>query len=435
MKLLLITFMILLAGEVLAQGKKIATIKILRGTVELLSLGKTTKLNLNDWVSEGASLRTLDKSFVRLVFVDKSQMNIGPKSEIKIEKFTSNDAGVINLIKGQVRSQVTKDYLQIKDKNASKLFIKTPNAVMGVRGTDFMVTANEKTTSTILFEGEVVFNKIEGQSISDPRQLEDIVDRGVKIHPGEFSVVDKNQPTPTVPAVLNVQQLEKLEKNVTFTSRAPSNAASEENKKSIVPPGLSGQLVSNDASSIKKEIAQVAGPEVAKVEPSRNSHPDGFIEGDKVKPANGSFIHLESGVIIPPGPGSVLDPNTNSYVASPETGRVAPDGSFIPPKNVEITPSGNIFVTVTNQDGSKKMVEVSRPAPVKDDAARAPAFSVGSTNGGIVISPPPKDAPLISPNDPANRNATGGVTTVNDANQQIHNGYDVPRLRTIQVER
>jgi hypothetical protein len=122
-------------------SKKVAIVKLLKGEVDVLTLGKTTKLKVEDWVEDGSVVKTGEKSFVKLVFIDKSQMNIGPGSEMKIEKFGEKDSGVIDLVKGKIRSQVTKDYLQM-DRNKSKLFIKTPNAVMGVRGTDFLISTN-----------------------------------------------------------------------------------------------------------------------------------------------------------------------------------------------------------------------------------------------------------------------------------------------------
>lgn len=149
---------------------------------------------------------------MKLIFIDKSQMNIGPNSEMKIEKFDGKDSGVIDLVKGKIRSQVTKDYLQIQDRDKSKLFIKTPNAVMGIRGTDFMIATNGKNTSAVLFEGEVVFNRLDARGISNSRRLEDIVDRGVRMFPGEFSVVEANRNQPTIPSLLNVRQREVGEK-------------------------------------------------------------------------------------------------------------------------------------------------------------------------------------------------------------------------------
>src|SRR6476619_7588686 len=122
-------FLILIALTTTAWAqKKVAVVKLLKGDVDILTLGKTSKLKVEDWVEDGSVVKTAEKSFVKLVFIDKSQMNIGPSSEMKIEKFGDKDSGVIDLVKGKIRSQVTKDYLQM-DRNKSKLFIKTPNAV------------------------------------------------------------------------------------------------------------------------------------------------------------------------------------------------------------------------------------------------------------------------------------------------------------------
>lgn len=345
-------------------GKKVAVVKMLRGEVSVLTLGKTEKLNINDQVEDGSVIKTGEKSFVKIVFTDQSQMNIGPVSEMKIEKFSGDDSGVIDLVKGKIRSQVTKDYLQMKDKDKSKLFIKTPNAVMGVRGTDFMISTNGRNTATVLFEGEIVFNKLSDVKISSSRALEEIVDAGVRMMPGEFSVVEQARPEPTIPSVLNIQQLEVLEKNQNFESdRAPQAAVEEVKKTSVVPVGLTGNVVSNDPEVLKKEISQAIGTENKQIQPN-SSDADGYVQGDKVKPANGSFVHIESGVIIPPGPGSVLDKNTNSYIANPEMGKVAADGSYVPPKNVEITNDGKILVVVKDSSGSQIVKEVSAPAPV-----------------------------------------------------------------------
>ena len=334
------TFMsLLISVSAFAEPKKVAIVKILRGEVSVLTLGKTTKLQVKDWVEDGAVVKTADKSFAKLAFIDKSEINLGPNSEMKIEKFSGTDSGVIDLVKGKIRSQVTKNHLE-DQKDKSKLFIKTPNAVMAIRGTDFMISFNGKNTSAVLFRGSVVFNKLDSRGISNPERLEQVVNRGVQMFPGDFSVQRQNERMPTMPALLNTKQLEVLETNESFDNRNPSNAA-DEAKKSVVPQGLSGEIVSSEASSIKPD-----GQPEAKQPSSLN--PDGYVKGDEVKPANGSFIEINSGTIIPPGDSSVLDPVTNTYIPGPEIGKVGSDGNYLPPKNVEITPDGKIMVVVTD---------------------------------------------------------------------------------------
>jgi len=46
-------------------------------------MGKTQPLKVEDWVEEGAIIKTFEKSFVKLIFIDKSSMNVGPASEMK----------------------------------------------------------------------------------------------------------------------------------------------------------------------------------------------------------------------------------------------------------------------------------------------------------------------------------------------------------------
>jgi hypothetical protein len=342
-------------------GPKAALVKVVRGSVQSVMAGKSVGLKVDDWLEEGATVKTAEKSFVKLIFLDKSSMNLGPSSEMKIESYSNKEAGVIEVVKGKVRSQVTKDYLQMEP-NKSKLFLKTSNAVMGVRGTDFMVTTNGKNTATVLFEGEVVMNSLDNRKTVSPGKLEEVVDRGVRIMPGEFSVVEQGRSQPTVPAVLNVQQREALETNVNFESdRSPSSEVKEDSAKSVVPEGLSGESVSNNSETLKTAIAEVALVEPTKV--AITSDASGFVSGDVVKPANGSFLHLESGVVIPPPADSVFDANTNSFIPSSGNGQVSADGNFVPPKNIEITTEGIVLMTVP-AGGGTKVVVIPELAPV-----------------------------------------------------------------------
>lgn len=391
---------------------KVAVVKLVRGDADVLTMGKTTPLKVDDWVESGAVVKTHEKSFVKLIFVDKSQMNVGPNSEMKIESFSGKDSGVIDLVKGKIRSQVSKDYLQI-NKDKSKLFIKTQNAVMGVRGTDFMISTNGRNTSTVLFEGEVVFNKLEQRGEVSSSKLESIVDRGVRMFPGEFSVMEANRPMPTVPSLLNVQQREKLEKNQDFSAdRTPSNASNEP-AKSVVPAGLNGQQVSNSGEVLKSEVAQVAAVDPQAKGSPASSNPDGFVKGDLVKPANGSFVHIDSGVIIPPGPGSVLDANTNTYIPGQEAGKVGTDGNYIPPKNIEITNDGKILVKTVDPTGRPLVGEALSPTTIAPE---------DKPLDGAVLT----DVSLPGTNTVDTRFVpTGGFTGSNDPTRAISTSSDV----------
>lgn len=416
MSSLFIVMVMLFSLSAFAQTK-VAVVKLIRGEADVLTLGKTTKLKVDDWVENGSVVKTAEKSFVKLVFIDKSQMNVGPNSEMKIESFTGKDSGVIDLVKGKIRSQVTKDYLQMKDRDKSKLFIKTNNALMGVRGTDFMISTNGVNTSTVLFEGEIVFNKLDSRESLSSAKMEEIVDKGVRMFPGEFSIQEANRPMPTVPSILNVQQREHLEKNSEFNSdRSPSNS-NNESAKSVVPAGLNGSLVSNTPDVLKNEVAQIAPSDTSASAKPASLDPDGFVKGDQIKPTNGSFVHIDSGVIIPPGPGSVLDSNTNTYIPGSDSGKVATDGSYIPPKNVEITDDGKILVAVKDGTGAVVVKEVPPPSPVlvMNSASIGSVATTVAAGGPVPPAQPPKgDIPLPQPGVDSRFTPTGGIMNVND---------------------
>jgi hypothetical protein len=241
--------------------------------------------------------------------------------------------------------------------------------------------------------------------------LEQVVNRGVQMFPGDFSVQRQNERMPTMPAILNTKQLEVLEKNESFDSRNPSNVM-DDAKKSVVPQGLTGEIVSSEAATIKPSEGQ-SDPK----QPS-STNPAGYVKGDEVKPANGSFIEIDSGTIIPPGESSVLDPVTNTYIPGPESGKVGADGNYLPPKNVEITPDGKIMVVITDPSGKSTVVEQLPPPPVKGSLDFTTTTNVAGSalpRTTTLLPPPPK--PI-----------SGGVQDVNQAVQQMNGG---PKNRTI----
>lgn len=324
----------LFIGQVYAsENSKVAIVKVARGKAIVVEPdGKSLKIKKGMWIKEKSTIETQAKSFVRLSFIDKSSMNIGPKSKLKIDSFSKNEAGVINVLTGKIRSQVTKDYLKM-DKTRSKLFVKSRNAVMGVRGTDFIFTANAKagTSSVILFEGSVAFSKIKnGESLRD---LERIVNRGRFLKPGQVSVVNRVLKKPTVPAKMNKKQFQKLKENKNLLVK---QSKAKKDVKSKVPPGLTGEIVKSESDTLKK----IAGDKSESPKPSIESK--GYKKGDDIKPADGVVVHIETGTIIPPGKDSEYDAKNGEWVSSSQ-GKINKTGEYVPPASIEISEDGKIL--------------------------------------------------------------------------------------------
>lgn len=362
-------------------ANNVAIVKMLRGKVQVISAdGVSKELAKGDWITEGSVIKTQARSFCKLSFIDKSSMNIGPKSEMKIEKFSKTEAGVINVISGKIRSKVTKDYLKM-DKGKSKVFIKSKSAVMGVRGTEYMFSANRKNgaATAVLFEGEVVFNRLEkGTNNTD---LESVVSSGRKIKPGQFSVVSNKFDRPTVPAKMNKLQFTALEKN---TSMGDTKKASQSQiQKSVVPPGLSGAIVSGNGEGLKKDLlanivknvdANMSGPSPEKLKNSM-----GYVDGRDVKPADGTIIHIESGTMISPGSDSKFDQNTNEWVST-SIGNVDDKGNYVPPEGYRITEDGDLLKEDKNSGKVQKVILDIKPIDQLPPLDRLPVVDFDSSS-------------------------------------------------------
>ena len=124
MKFLICKILLVLSFNIFAETEKsVCTVSKIRGEAKAkLPDGKIVVLEKDLSLPEGSIIKTSDKSFVKLVFIDESTMSVGVNSIVKITSFSKDNAGILTLVRGQIRSKVTKDYMEMEDKNKSKLF-------------------------------------------------------------------------------------------------------------------------------------------------------------------------------------------------------------------------------------------------------------------------------------------------------------------------
>lgn len=145
----------------------VGELKILKGKAFKKANGRTSPIKIGDRFNKADTIITEDKSFVRILIVDDSVLNISANSELHFSEFKFIDKDeremTLELIKGQVRSLV---------KNKAKeneINFKTPHAVMGIRGTEILM--NQKTVGDLsvsefsLVEGMAVVTDSEGQQL------------------------------------------------------------------------------------------------------------------------------------------------------------------------------------------------------------------------------------------------------------------------------
>lgn len=378
-----------------AKDEGVAQVIVIRGEVKAkLPSGEILDLKKDMWLKEGSVIQSGTGSFARLLFIDKSTMNLGPDSQMVIDQFPENAAGIITLMKGQVRSNVTKDYMNNTDTDKSKLFIKTKTAAMGVRGTDFQVNYNpaNNNTALITFSGAVAmaqFDTAIGDRSFSRDMLEKTVssERAVVVKQGEFSGVTPQTSRATIPTRLNPTQLETLKKNDGADVAKASPADSRERKefRNPIPPGVDSKTFSNNPTeSITKTIQtnlgssvadtmvrNVANERAAIAVTSNNSAPppEGFKDNatGAYAPPAGSVIDLATVNIIPIPKGSTFDTASGTFMIPPELGRVNPTtGQYEAPKGMILTNEGSLVKVETTDTATRSPASTNTAGSVTE---------------------------------------------------------------------
>ena len=137
--ILIVTSMVLGARVTAMAADPTATLVAARGVVNAVADGTERKLELGDTVFEHDQVVTADRSFAVLQFVDGAKVTVRPNSTVQVEQYVytggDDNAATLNLVEGGLRV-ITGAMAKTHPDNYK---VKTPVALMGVRGTEFSV--------------------------------------------------------------------------------------------------------------------------------------------------------------------------------------------------------------------------------------------------------------------------------------------------------
>lgn len=217
-----ISFKLLFVGLILIQplfaDELYGIFMIVKGSVEVEST-KTGKAvaKVGAKVYPGDKISTQKDARAKIVMSDRNVMNLSPESVVTIVKYEndpkSNVKNVeLELSQGKVRNNVEQKY----DGDKSKFIIKTPTAVAGVRGTQFLTSFDVKTrmTEIVTFKGAVQMAPVlaNGQTSSN----------FVLIKKGESSSVKQGQEIAEPPKAMPKEEVKKADKESQAKSSQPA---------------------------------------------------------------------------------------------------------------------------------------------------------------------------------------------------------------------
>lgn len=317
-----------------SNAKVIGKAIIVKGTVKIQD-PETTQISdliLGKEIVEGVMIQTAASSFAKINFFDQSTLAVGPNSKSIISKYPKKDPGIIQLISGEIRTQVEKNAQQAGE---TKLYIKTKSAALGVRGTDFTTTYNEtnQMTSVVTYSGEVILAPTsldQNDQLNSYMTLEETIlsPKAVTVSQGQYSGANPDMSVAITPVKISVAQFEALKSNTSGASEA--SQTSKTNFTSITLPGVSASAVQSSGTFSNSS--------------NSNSNSASTIPTN-INTNAGGFVDLKTGLYLPPPPGSVFDANTGTLIPSSNVGGFdLKTGTYIPPAGAVFTDQGTFHI-------------------------------------------------------------------------------------------
>jgi hypothetical protein len=219
-RVVLVVFMSFLFST--AAAKQIGLFMVVKGEVKVVRGSETLKAKVTLGVYQGDTVISGKDARAKIVMTDKNVIHISPSTEIKIETYVNNGQQKnveLNLKEGKVRNNVEQTY----DGDKNKFIIKTPTAVAGVRGTQFITSFDKgrNETKIVTLQGRVELSNLPTQAGAQPTT--------VVINKGETSTASAEAP-PAPPQSVPADQMKNIDQDTTVkTTDKKSPSATESN--------------------------------------------------------------------------------------------------------------------------------------------------------------------------------------------------------------
>jgi hypothetical protein len=198
-------------------------------------------LENNSKVFEGDKIITSENGYIKILMNDDTVFDLGGASKFTFEQFKmktkADRKAKYKLGYGQMRSIFT-----VKSKTKDALQVKTPDVVMGIRGTEFLTEKRSAKTQVVLLEGS-----LEVSSLANKKTI--------KLEPGKIFDSSKISKDSFNIGSLNNAQMQQLQiKDISSRGAFINNAVGggSKSKKSSFP--VSTEMKKEMADKPKKDM-------------------------------------------------------------------------------------------------------------------------------------------------------------------------------------
>ncbi len=141
---LLVLAIIGLPLTALAQGAQIGWLKTVSGTVTVQRAGTATPAAIGMPLQKGDIIETGDDGSAGVTLADNSTFSAGPRSKVSVDEFDYDSS----TLKGNSLTNLQRGTLSASSGDIARgtpgaMRVRTPSAVLAVRGTTFLVRVEE----------------------------------------------------------------------------------------------------------------------------------------------------------------------------------------------------------------------------------------------------------------------------------------------------
>jgi len=137
-----------------AAQQNIGATQTVKNQVSRELAGAAAKLNVGDPVFRDEIVKTGQASTAKLVFLDSTNLAVGPISRVVLDRFVYDDGGSGQTVAVKLSKGLFRFTTGALDKNAYS--VTTPTAAIGVRGTVLDISVSSRTTRVTLREGRAI---------------------------------------------------------------------------------------------------------------------------------------------------------------------------------------------------------------------------------------------------------------------------------------
>ena len=234
---------------------------VLGNSYRLSQMGARERLERGSEINLGDQIETQANGHVHVRFVDNALVSVRPNSLLVVQRYDYNaDSPADSAVKFELQEGVTRAISGEAAKAARDRFrLNTPIAAIGVRGTDFVVSVDAKTTRAMVNEGAIVLAPYSAACSADklgPCQANALELTGSTL---QLASVELDEPTPILLPSQNVRAPDVVQEKVRlavasnngFSEQAPKSAASEDDAQQNADQEVSNDVLLEGVTTVQ----------------------------------------------------------------------------------------------------------------------------------------------------------------------------------------